>query len=141
VAKAFKAWHERSPGQIKRLESRGFNASSYAAATPAERRAAFGHKNTPEHPERASRNPEKYSDYLSRRDALERRVIDLKGQIFSASDKWRADRSARAARGDNPKYTIPSMANLQRFADMGADLFDEEDFDWNDDQWGFLRYH
>jgi hypothetical protein len=115
---------------------------NYLAKHPGATRAdARGHRATPERPERASRNPEKYSDYIGRRAALEREVQALKTEIFSRSDKWRADRSQRHVKENPVTHKVPSMAAMQRFVDEGSDLFDAEDFDWNDDEWDFLRYH
>jgi hypothetical protein len=65
MARTFKPWAQRSATQVRRLERAGFTERSYAAATPAERRAAFSHGpgQAPEHPRDATRNPDKFREY------------------------------------------------------------------------------
>src|SRR5690242_1733985 len=60
-----KGWDNLTESYRARLIRGGMTKSQYeSGASLAQYR---GHAKTPEHPERASRHPEKYSEYLSKR--------------------------------------------------------------------------
>jgi hypothetical protein len=94
MARTFKPWAQRSATQVRRLERAGFTERSYAAATPAERRAAFSHGpgKTPEHGiGEALKNRGRYSNYLNRKgspsasktgEELDQSVMDNFDRVF-----------------------------------------------------------
>jgi hypothetical protein len=110
----------------------------------ADRTEARGHSKTPEHPDRAEKNREKYSDYLERRTGIERQLIAKKDELFRASDKYRNDRSARNVR-ENPETHKPySMVALQKalnFLNSGQPYSDVFDLDDREDWESILWYH
>jgi hypothetical protein len=133
---ARKGWSDLSDSYRGRLERGGIDRESYNAG--ASLAGARGHGATPERPERAERDQERYQDYLQRREALEREVRAQKTRDFGSSDKWRADRSKR-----NVQNMPGSMRNMQRYLDAGGieGLMSYDDFDWSDREWAFLYYH
>jgi hypothetical protein len=106
-------------------------------------KAARGHAATPERPSRAyqPQNREKYSGYLERRATLERKVAVKKQEIWGATENFNARRSQQNIHEMPTSGDPAKMANMARFIELGEDLFDEPDFDWDDDQWEFLYYH
>lgn len=133
---ARKGWNDLSDSYRQRLEKGGVDQHNYNAG--ASLAGARGHGSTPERPERAEREQDKYGDYLQRREALEREVRAQKTRDFGSSDKWRADRSKR-----NVANKPGSMLNMQRYINAGGieGLQSEYDFDWSDREWAFLYYH
>lgn len=128
-----------SAGYRGRLERAGMTRAEYERGDSLK--SARGHSQTPERPSRALNRPEAYPDYIARRFALERRVIARKAEIFGTGPKFNAQRSRENLRS-GPKTEQPaSMAAMERFAELGEDLFDEPDFDWQDNEWDFLYYH
>ena len=134
---ARKGWNDLSDAYRQRLERGGISQAEYNQGTSLA--GARGHGQTPERPEQASRNQERYQDYQSRREALQREVRAQKQRDFGASDKWRADRSKRHV--ESPQKP-GSMRNMRRYLDEGlAGLQSDPDFDWGSDEWQFLGYH
>ena len=58
-------WEALSPAYRSRLERGGISRSAYEAGASVS--AARGHAATPERPERAARNPERYAGYVERK--------------------------------------------------------------------------
>jgi hypothetical protein len=105
----------------------------HPGATLAEAR---GHGKTPERPGQG-KGEERFREYYEKRETLEKQVLSQKQRDFSSSDKWRADRSARAVK-KNPGR----MSDMQLYIDSGlAGLMELDDFDWMDERWAWLRYH
>jgi|SRR5450755_3603484 hypothetical protein len=104
----------------------------------ATRSDARGHKNTPERPERADNNPNRYKDYTARRQALKTAVKEKVARLSNSSDKWRADRSAR----NIASYRGP-MAEMQKFLDdkLGNIQWINQDTGEPDERYSYLWYH
>jgi hypothetical protein len=138
-------WNILSKGYKGRLERSGISRQAYESG--ASLKKARGHINTPEHPKDAEKNPAKYSDYVAKRDTLNREVAAKKralfGQIKAKNGKggFNRKRSDKNTTVNPTTEQSPSIRNMQRFLDLGEDLFDEPDFDWDDDEWAFLYYH
>lgn len=64
MASSRKGWDQLTPAYRKRLGNAGISARDYNNGASLTR--ARGHATTPERPERATRNPAKYGDYLER---------------------------------------------------------------------------
>jgi hypothetical protein len=58
-------WSSLTPAYRRRLERAGITPEQFAEGV--SRKAARGHAMTPERPQRAFRNPDKFSEYLRRR--------------------------------------------------------------------------
>lgn len=92
MAKPRKPWSALSPGTKKRKLSffgkRGLSdnqiRSRYNSGTLGPQSASRGHSKTPEKPERAQRNPERYQEYLNN---PKRRDIGYKGPVGSLRDR------------------------------------------------------
>jgi hypothetical protein len=131
-------WEGLNPSYRGRLERSGMTKSSYNSG--ASLAAARGHKATPEHPERASRSPDKYRDYVARRAAMERAVDSKKKQLFGSSAKWNSEKSLRNIRKGQKTGRPAKMSVMKTFLNTDPDdLFDL--IDWQDDDWEFLYYH
>lgn len=86
-----KQWGDLSPAYRRRLERGGITRSDYERG--ASLSAARGHKHTPERPEQAKRNPQRYRKYLQARQPI--RVITTQG-IITVDGLRRKDRSTAA---------------------------------------------
>ncbi|MBB5156607.1 hypothetical protein BJ970_004141 [Saccharopolyspora phatthalungensis] len=75
----------------RRLERKGFTRESHAAGQ--SQKEARGHGNTPERPDQARRDPERYKKYLQARRTL--RVVTTEG-IVTVSGLRKKDRSTVA---------------------------------------------
>ena len=66
---AKRLWSSLSPAYRKRLAASGVTAREYnRGVIPAGKRTkARGHAKTPEHPERAAKQPERYPEYVTKR--------------------------------------------------------------------------
>ena len=71
-------WKNLTPAYKKRLIRAGITREKYIRGE--SRSAARGHAATPERPSRATRNPEKYSGYLSKQNRIDR--IGARNQEF-----------------------------------------------------------
>lgn len=137
---ARKAWRELSAAYRKRLERKGVTAKNYNTPKGAAlRQAARGHGKTPEHPERARKQPAKYREYISRRTDDLRQVIARKERLFGDRIKYR-QRGNENSVSKNPQTSEPPRLDyMRRFLRMTSDEVDL--IDWSDDEWGFLFYH
>ncbi len=141
-SRPLKAWGTLSPSYKKRLERHGITARNYNTPKGAEIRAkARGHGKTPERPERAAKNPDKYPEYLESRKTLLQHVSERKRRLFSTTVKYRERASDRnVLRNPNPSTGGRiNLAYVRRFLRMTESEID--DIDWSDDEWGFLYYH
>lgn len=128
------------------MSSNGLTAKNWNTKKGAElRRIARGHSTTPERPERAEKNPEKYKEYIERRKAEIDAVDARKVLLFSDKIKYNAKRSINNVKV-NPKWETgnatskrPRSKYMKRFLSMSYD--DVLAVDWSDDDWGFLFYH
>lgn len=125
------------------MERRGVTEENYATPEGAAlRQAARGHAKTPESPSRAKKNPERYREYLHRKQDLYEQVIAKKERLFSTRIKYRANRAinnvtAMPVTGGGTR--APKMSYLRRFLAMTED--DIVDVDWSNDEWHFIFYH
>jgi hypothetical protein len=119
----------------------GLNAKNWAGKDGAAlRTAARGHGKTPEHPERAARNPQKYAGYMQTRNDLMRRAIVKKDRLFGDTLKFNQQRS-NANVLMNPRTDRPADSRfLSRFLKMSdAEIMR---INWTGEpEWGFLFYH
>lgn len=132
------SWESLSPSYRARLERGGITRQDYLSG--ASLSGARGHKATPERPERAEKNPEKYKDYLANRGRLERAVMAKKEGIFGDHHKFRLNRANKNVK-KNPVtgHRVP-LADLRMAAD--ADELQWQQWLHDDrERWAFLFYH
>lgn len=147
ASKPRKTWGEYSPRYRRDLERHGLTEKNYRDNTPevkAMRTAARRHTKTPERPERAARDRGKYSEYLQKREAEIRNVIERKARLFGTDSNFKTvkyrPRSSERNAMHNPKTDArPNRAYMRRFLRMTVDQILA--IDWSDDEWGFLFYH
>lgn len=146
---ATRDWGRLTPAYRARLERRGITRSSYEAGVSLS--AARGHAATPERPERASRNPDKYRDYLGRKADLIERVKQRKERLWG--DRLQYGRGAHSRRSvdTNPLTGMPTdTVFMRRFLKMSTDEAERivsrvaqavarDDHELDD--WAFLFYH
>lgn len=146
---ARKAWADLSENQRKRYIRAGVTPEQHAAGVNLS--AARGHARTPERPERATRNPDKYAGYLERRSDLVERVKSLKARIWGDRLQYKRGQESRKAVDVNPITNGPLDRKLAyRFLKMSTDeaermvsrvaraiAADQHDMD----DWAFLFYH
>lgn len=139
MARPRKAWQALSDTYRRRLTNAGITPKQYSEGKSLS--AARGHAKTPEHPERATRNPAKFPEYLSKRSDEMRQLIARKERVFGDRIKYRARSSERHAR-TNPQPSTGGKVNqsyVRRFLRMTEDQILL--IDWSNDEWGFLFYH
>jgi len=139
-----KSWENLSTDYRARLQRAGITKRDYESRSPelmAKRQAARGHKNTPEHPERAARNPDKFGIYIQTRNELEQSVLARKARLFKDRVRYNAGRSKLNV----AKYR-PTVPQMRRF--LAANERDIDDFIESilvdgrlPDEWSFLGYH
>ena len=108
---ARKAWGSLSDAYRRRLERGGIDRESYDSG--ASLAGARGHEKTPERPERAEREPEKYQEYIFKRDALVADIMEIKRAAFGQSPKWNEKRAKKGVT-HHPKGKVRSQASLNR---------------------------
>lgn len=102
-----KSWAALSPAYRNRLQKAGITQAHYDAG--ASLTAARGHSQTPEHPERAEKQPTKYHRYLNERNRLVQLVVDRKQRLFGSRPKYNNSRS-----GENVKKGVPNIPGYTR---------------------------
>lgn len=131
-------WDNLSPAYRARLERGGITRQDYLSGGSLSR--VRGHAKTPERPERAEQNPEKYKDYLATRKSLERAVQAKKQGIFGESHKFRRPRSDKNVTKNPVTGKQVPLADLR----MAANASELQWLQWlHDDRerWAFLFYH
>lgn len=104
-------WDNLSAGYRQRLERSGVTRGQYESGASLEK--ARGHKETPEHPERAEANPQKYQKYLNERKNLVAKIQRAKRDMFSGSPKWNPKGSGRNIRVDAATGKVRSIQDLR----------------------------
>lgn len=137
---ARKAWGTLSATYRRRLERGGITKAAYERGESLAK--ARGHGQTPERPERAERQPDKYTKYIERRRTLERQVAEKKAELFRGSKKYDRRRSEKAIHSGPVSGAPAPLAKMERFlASDFSDLDWETIFDEDSDGWDFLYYH
>lgn len=141
-----KNWNDLSNDYRARLRRAGITKREYESnskALTAKRQAARGHKSTPEHPERAAKNPTKYALYIATRRDLEQQVVQRKLRLFGDRIRVHPGRS----KANVAKYR-PTVTNMRRFLaipERQIDDFLQRIMDENGghlpDEWLFIGYH
>lgn len=108
---ARKGWSQLSDTYRNRLVRTGITREIYTSGGSIEK--ARGHEKTPEHPERAESNPQKYGDYLNRANGIVNDIQRLKREIFEAHGRFNNSNSRSAIR-KKLNGTVRSIADLQR---------------------------
>lgn len=111
---ARKGWDQLSNNYRDRLTKAGVTREQYNTGGSLEK--ARGHERTPEHPERAESQPDKYRDYLNRANALVNDIQRLKRDIFQAGGGFNNSRSRASIRKDVNGRVRPLSA-LRRIRD------------------------
>lgn len=131
-------WNSLSDTYRRRLERAGISQAQYESGESLE--SARGHKHTPERPERAEKNPEKYKDYLANRNRLEKAVTAKKHGIFGESHKFRASRANKNVKKNPMTGKEVPLADLR----LAAAADENQWLEWlaeDRERWGFLFYH
>jgi hypothetical protein len=141
-----KTWDELKPDYRARLRSHGITKRDYetnSAKLRSQRQAIRGHGKTPEHPERAAKNPTKFAVYIATRRDLEQQVIQRKLRLFGDRIRVHSGRS----KANVAKYR-PTVTNMRRFLavpERQIDDFLQRIMDENggrlSDEWLFIGYH
>lgn len=108
-------WDSLSDSYRKRLERSGISRSDYQSGASLEK--ARGHRATPEHPERAENNKEKYKEYLASRDKIITQINGIKREIFGGGDKWSNTGSRRNIRVDPATGSVRTIQELRAILD------------------------
>lgn len=140
-----KAWGQLSQAYRNRLTRAGITEHNYGTPEGAAlRQRARGHGHTPEHPDRAAKNPSRYPDYVRQASDDHRQVIARKEALWGDLHSWRPRNAERnvligwKARS-NGRLMKAKTSYMRRFLRMTAD--EVLSIDWSDDEWGFLFYH
>jgi hypothetical protein len=137
---AVKAWADLKPDYRKRLESKGITeANRFTPQAKATRQAARGHGKTPEHPDRAAKQPEKFTEYINRKASLHEAFKAKKIAMFGDQIKYKPSRSEKNANINPRTKKPPNPVYMRRFLAMTLD--DVLLIDWSDDEWAILFYH
>ena len=137
---AQKAWKDLSPEYKARLKRHGITARNRnTKASKAKISAIRGHAATPERPERAVKNPQRYSTYLQNVTSIQNQVIAKKNAIWGSTFKYRNKRADRNVHTNPRTNRPPELALMKKFLALNMD--DIADIDWRDDDWAFLFYH
>lgn len=140
-----RSWQNLTPAYRQRLANAGITQTQYESG--ASLAAARGHGQTPERPERAQRNPQKYRKYLNNRDRLVQMVIDRKTRLFGHTERYDHIHSASYVKNGVPNLPgYPAEGNPPSVAKLQA-ILKETDDQWlrrarsqvNEDS--FLWYH
>jgi hypothetical protein len=91
-------WDSLSAGYRKRLQSNGITRRQYESGVSLSK--ARGHSQTPERPERATRNPGKYQAYEAKKLGIADKIQAFKKAKWGHRPKWNKDRSLMAVRKD-----------------------------------------
>lgn len=136
---AGKAWGDLSPDYRRRLQRAGVKPGE-------SRQVARGHGKTPEHPERAEKNPERYKKYIEKHGSLIDQVIAHKRKLFGTvktegRHKFNDKASRRAANLNPVTKKRPDPKYMREFLKMRT--YDEAmmSIRWSDNEWAFLYYH
>jgi len=142
-----RVWSALSQSYQTRLLRNGITQQAYESGASVT--AARGHKETPEHPEDAIRNPDKYKNYRKRLKALQQEVNRRKEEIWGNRHKWN-DRRAKenVLRGTPPDFKKPGIKALKKAMEASDEQWEVyvaqtghgEDSGIQDD-WSFLYYH
>ncbi len=98
-----KGWGSLSQSTRSRYERAGITESSYASGVSLS--AARGHSNTPERPERAESQPDRYRKYLGARDRNPIRVITENG-VKTIAGLSRSERSLVGAHDNAVRHAL-----------------------------------
>ena len=139
---ASRSWAGLSPAYRRRLERAGITQARYESGASVQ--VARGHGKTPEHPERATRNPAKYREYISERQDIIRRVLQKKARVFGDRIKYNATRSEYNVRHPVNRMGTPQTPNwaaMRRFLKMSNAEIDAIDWTADKEEYSFLFYH
>ncbi len=158
---ARQTWNLLSANYRQRLEKAGINKQSYEQGVSLAK--ARGHAKTPEHPERAFKQPAKYPEYIRRRSRTKpsdtKRGIRarVRAKLYGVLLPWLEQQFMPNIRRQtwNPNIVVidkrlsnarnPETGELwdydamREFLEM--DLADFPDIPWTALDWSFLWYH
>lgn len=145
---ARRSWESLSPAYRQRLQRNGISPAQYRAGESLSK--ARGHAKTPERPARASKNPEKYPEYIEKRsyakprplirDELEQRVMARKRRLWGAVFKFRDRASDKNVRINPATKRPPTVSDLQHLLSISDSAWDELAAS-QDKRWAILWYH
>jgi len=137
---ARKPWRDLTAAYRKRLSKHGLTEKNYNTPEGARlRQTARGHGKTPEHPERANKQPARYREYLNKGEDELRQVMARKERLFGDRIKYRPRSSENATHRNPQTKQRPRLDYMRRFLRMTPDQVNL--IDWSDKEWGFLFYH
>ena len=104
-----KSWDSLSPAYRQRLSRGGVTKEKYESG--ANLSAARGHARTPEHPREAAKRPERYPEYVQKRQAKQKKTPTPQEQAISRNRRLdNAFRNFDARLGDYIKYNRTTVA-------------------------------
>jgi hypothetical protein len=142
-----RVWSALSSDYRTRLTRSGITQAQYEGG--ASLKAARGHRETPEHPEEAIRQPSKYQKYRNKMKGLQQQVQDRKEQLWGSRFKFHDVRSRSYVVGKEKDVKAPGVKKM-------LDILSRSDDEWEqlvldaamagdevgvDDDWRFLFYH
>lgn len=113
-------WNALSSNYRGRLERGGITREQYESGIKLE--GARGHEATPERPERAESNPQKYKDYLATRTQLINDIQRVKRELFESSGKFNNANSKRQIRVDSETGHVRTKQQLQEILKIADGL-------------------
>lgn len=145
-----RVWNSLSSDYRTRLLRKGITQEAYEAG--ASLKAARGHAETPEHPEEAAKNPQKYKKYVRRLASLQKEVWERKQRLWDTRFKWNDQRAKenvfrREASSDGISQ-VPRRAELLKFLAASDDEWEANVMAASfaarqglSDDWNALFYH
>lgn len=119
---ASRNWNNLSDSYRSRLERNGISRSDYESGASLDK--VRGHGATPEHPERAESNPERYKDYLGTRNQLINDIQRAKRELFDASGKFNNAHSKKYIKVDSASGHVRTKQQLQEILKIAKGLKD-----------------
>jgi hypothetical protein len=117
-------WDSLSPSYRSRLARSGISRGDYESGASLE--SARGHKSTPEHPERAESNAQRYSDYLRNRNRVITEIQQIKEQLFSGRPKWNRASSLRYIKVDADTGKTRTLDQLRGIRDRAMERLEND---------------
>jgi len=135
-------WSALSADYRSRLERKGITRTQYESGVSLK--AARGHKYTPEHPEEAIKNPQKYKRYRASAKSLQQQVTERKERVFGGVHKWHEGRSREYVYSGGDGIRPPGVDIMRQFLKMTDAEIEAKASEAGyglDDDWRFLFYH
>jgi hypothetical protein len=142
-----RVWSALSSAYRTRLLRAGVTQKQYEAG--ASLKAARGHKETPERPMEAIKQPSKYQKYRAKAKGLAQQIEDRKAALWDSRYKYHNARSRSYVQGKEKDVKAPGIRMMLKALAMTDEEWEDKVLDAAmtegnggiDDDWKFLFYH